>query len=273
MKLIVCDMSGIVSIKGVNNSELLDIFPKLKNFQYTFCTGKGYLGGYDTIKDYNMTLPFIVENGSVIVSKDGEVIHAENIDKENAYMLIDELFEMDYEFVAFVNLMTHKYKFLRGKKVLSDGLNKPYFFSEETIYDKEQYKELIKEYDIVRIITRGLEVKDYIHCSDKFHIVVSEQEYHSFCKPGISKKSGIMKFVEKYGFSLEDVVIIGNDSNDIDQFGLNCGLKIATGNNYTPKELLELADVFVKLEDLPKFLVEIDKEPNNMIKYKKARGN
>ncbi|MGE5456530.1 MAG: HAD-IIB family hydrolase [Ignavibacteriales bacterium] len=272
MKLIVCDMSGIVSIKGVNNSELLDVFPNLKNFQYTFCTGKGYMGGYDTIKDYDIPLPLIVENGSVLVSKDGKVIHAESIDNDSVCELIDEIFEMKYEFIAFVNLITHKYKFLRGKKDLSEELSRPYFFSEETFYDKEQYKKSIKDHDIVRIITRGLEVKDSIKSANKFHVVVSEQEYHSFCKPGKNKKSGIIKLVEKYGFNLEDVIIIGNDSNDIDMFGLDCGLKIATGNNNTPKELLELADVFVKLDELPNFLVEIDKNPNNMLKYRGSKG-
>jgi HAD superfamily hydrolase (TIGR01484 family) len=272
MKLIICDMSGIVSIKGLNNSDLLDVFPKLKNFQYTFCTGKGYMGAYDTIKDYDMELPFIVENGSLIVSKTGEVIHSENINKEDVYNLIDDLFGMEYEFIAFVNLTTHKYKFLRGKKDLSEELSKPYFFSEETFYDKEKYKELVKNHDIVRIITRGLEVKEPIKSADKFHVVVSEQEYHSFCKPGKNKRSGIINLVEKYGFNLKNVVIIGNDSNDIDMFKIDCGLKIATGNNNTPKELLELSDVFVKLDDLPNFLLEIDNNPDYMLKYKKSKG-
>lgn len=54
-------------------------------------------------------------------------------------------------------------------------------------------------------------------------------------------------------------------------FKIDCGLKIATGNNDTPKELLELSDVFVKLDDLPNFLLEIDKNLDNMIKLKKSK--
>ena len=45
-------------------------------------------------------------------------------------------------------------------------------------------------------------------------------------------------------------------------FKLDYGYKIATGENLPPKELLELADIYVKLDDLPNFLVEIDKKNN-----------
>ena len=45
-------------------------------------------------------------------------------------------------------------------------------------------------------------------------------------------------------------------------FKLDCGYKIATGENLPPKELLKLADIYIKLEDLPDFLVEIDKKNN-----------
>ena len=43
---------------------------------------------------------------------------------------------------------------------------------------------------------------------------------------------------------------------------LECGYKIATGETLPPQELLELADVYVPLSDLPDFLMKIDKDNN-----------
>lgn len=54
--------------------------------------------------------------------------------------------------------------------------------------------------------------------------------------------------------------LIGNDMNDIDMFKLDCGLKIATGSVKPPKELLDLADVYVPLDELPIFLKKVDKK-------------
>ena len=75
MKLIICDMSGIASTRGINNDKLLDTLNNLKNYNCTFCTGKGYQGGYETLKNIDLKVPFICENGSVIVDKKGKVIY------------------------------------------------------------------------------------------------------------------------------------------------------------------------------------------------------
>lgn len=68
-KLIVCDMSGIASTRGKNNDELLNALNNLKNYNCSFCTGKGYSGGYVTLKNIDLKVPFICENGSVLVKK------------------------------------------------------------------------------------------------------------------------------------------------------------------------------------------------------------
>ena len=68
-KLIICDMSGIASTRGVNNEELLNCLNSLENFDCSFCTGKGYCGGYETLKNIDMKVPFICENGSFWLRK------------------------------------------------------------------------------------------------------------------------------------------------------------------------------------------------------------
>ena len=47
--------------------------------------------------------------------------------------------------------------------------------------------------------------------------------------------------------------------DSIDMFKLNCGLKIATGTVKPPKELLDLADIYIPLNELPDFIRMIDK--------------
>lgn len=259
MKLIICDMSGIASIKGKNNENLLNVLNNLKNYNCSFCTGKGYMGGYQTIKDVNLKVPFICENGSVLVLKNGEVIYSNNMDFTKVEKLINELLNVPFEFLAYVDLKTHKYKFLRGTKKLSEDLTQPWFYSEEIYYNADEFLKNIDKNNICRITTRGMEINKKIESINDFHIVVSENEFHSICNNGINKGFGVKKLAELYNVSLNDVIVIGNDLNDIDMFKLDCAYKIATGNNETPQELLDLADVYVPLDKLPEFITKIDK--------------
>ena len=262
-KVIVCDMSGIATSRGVNNDELLNCLNSLKNFDFTFCTGKGYCGGYETLKDMNLTLPFICENGSVLVTKNGEVIYNDCMPPKKTEKLIRFIAKkLEFEFMAYVDLKTHKYKFLRGNKKLTEDLSQPWFYSEEIYEDVDDFIKNIDLNNVCRITTRGLEY-DSNNCENifrNFHVVVSENEFHSICSEDINKGFGIKKLASYCEISLDDIVIIGNDMNDIDMFELNCGLKIATGKVTPPKELLNLADIYVPLEELPKFLSKIDNE-------------
>ena len=73
--------------------------------------------------------------------------------------------------------------------------------------------------------------------------------------------------------NLDEIVIIGNDLNDIDMFKLNCGLKIATGTIKPPKELLYLADIYIPLDELPDFIRMIDKKGIKCYNLLAERGN
>ena len=75
----------------------------------------------------------------------------------------------------------------------------------------------------------------------------------------VYEEYGFVKKGKYYYLDLKDVIIIGNDMNDVDMFKLPCGYKIATGINQPPKELLDLADKYVKLDDLPNFISQIDR--------------
>jgi len=261
-RLIVCDMSGIASTKGVNNEKLLTVLNSLKNFVCSFCTGKGYNGGYETLKDVDIKVPFICENGSVLVTKSGNIVYNDCMDSLQITRLIYALYnDYKFEFLAYVDLTTHKYKFLKGKKELSEDLTQPWFYSEEIYDDVDDFLNSIDKNNVCRITTRGLEcdMKRDKKIFNDFHVVVSENEFHSICNNGTDKGFGVKKLVEFCNMNLDDVIVIGNDMNDIDMFKLDCGLKIATGNMCPPKELLDLADIYVPLEALPEFLINIDK--------------
>jgi len=259
MKLLICDMSGIASIKGKNNDKLLNVLSDLKNYNCSFCTGKGYKGGYQTLKDINIKVPFICENGSILVSKDGTVVYNDAMDCEKVEKLISDLSNTIFEFIAYVDLKTHKYKFLRGTKPLSEDLTQPWFYSDEIYYNVDEFLKNIDKNQVCRITTRGLETNETIDSLNDFHIVVSENEFHSICNKGVNKGFGVKKLAELCNVSLKDVIVIGNDLNDVDMFKLDGVYKIATGNNEPPQELLELANVYIPLDKLPEFIIEIDK--------------
>ena len=217
------------------------------------------MGGYQNIKDVNIKVPFICENGSVLVSKEGEVFFNDAIDSSKVEKLIIDLSKNAFEFLAYVDLTTHKYKFLRGTKPLTEDLTQPWFYSEEIYYNVEEFLKNIDKSKVCRITTRGLEINDTNDSLKDFHIVVSENEFHSICNNGTNKGFGVKKLAELCNVSLSDVIVIGNDLNDVDMFKLEGVYKIATGNNEPPQELLNLADIYIPLDKLPEFIVKIDK--------------
>lgn len=261
-KLIICDMSGIASTHGINNDELLNCLNTLENFNCSFCTGKGYFGGYETLKNVKMKVPFICENGSVLVDKNGKIIFNDCMKPDSVESLIRTISnKFNFEFLAYVDLKTHKYKFLKGSKKLTEDLTQPWFYSEEIYDDVNEFILNIDLNNVCRITTRGLECDfeaEYDIFSG-FHVVVSENEFHSICNSKTNKGFGVIQLVKYCNLDLGDVVIIGNDMNDIDMFKLNCGLKIATGIVQPPRELLDLADLYVPLDELPNLIRKIDK--------------
>ena len=262
-QLIICDMSGIASIRGVNNDKLLDALNTLKNLDCSFCTGKGYKGGYETIKNININVPFICENGSVLVTKSGQIVYHDRMSSIKVANLINKLANnYKFEFLACVDLNTHKYKFLRGGKKLSENLTQPWFYSEEIYDDVTKFLNNIDKDNICRITTRGLEcnIENNKQLFEGFHVTISENEFHSICNSETNKGFGVKNLAKFCGTTLKNIVIIGNDINDIDMFKLDCGLKIATGNIMPPKELLTLADIYVPLEELPEIIKKIDKD-------------
>lgn len=261
-KLIICDMSGIASTRGMNNEKLLDSLNSLTNFNCSFCTGKGYSGGYETLKNVDIKVPFICENGSVLVTKEGKIIYNDQMNPSSVDNLIRTIAKnFKFEFLAYVDLKTHKYKFLRGPKKLTEDLTQPWFYSEEIYDDIDKFIENVDLNNVCRITTRGLEcdIDSNQGIFEDFHVVISENEFHSVCNKGTNKGSGVKQLAKYCELNLEDIVIIGNDMNDIDMFKLNVGLKIATGTVKPPKELLDLSDIYIPLEKLPDFIRKIDK--------------
>ena len=262
-KLIICDMSGIITRKGFINTELLKTLENLKNFDFSFCTGKGYYGGLAVLKEINIHYPFICENGSVLVTKDGKIVYNDKMDAEESVNLIKNIVKRySFEFLAYVDLKTHKYKFLRGNKKLTEDLTQPWFYSEEIYDDVDLFLENIDINNICRITTRGLNynVKNKDKIFENFHVVVSENEFHSICNKNINKGFGVEKISNLLNIDLNKILIIGNDMNDIDMFKLNCYLKVATGYDKPPQELINLSDKYIPLNDLPTFLKKIDNE-------------
>lgn len=275
-KLIVCDMSGIASTRGVNNEELLNCLNYLENFDCSFCTGKGYCGGYETLKNIDMKVPFICENGSVLVTKNGEIIYNDRMNPNSVAKLIKTIAnKFKFEFLAYVDLKTHKYKFLKGSKKLTEDLTQPWFYSEEIYDNVDNFIENIDLNNVCRITTRGLEcdLDSEQEIFKGFHIVVSENEFHSICNSGTNKGFGIKQLAKYCKLNLDEIVIIGNDLNDIDMFKLNCGLKIATGTIKPPKELLDLADIYIPLDELPDFIRMVDKKGIKCYNLLTERGN
>lgn len=258
MKYLICDMSGILSLKGKNNEVLLDALSKMKNINYTFCTGKGFKGSLFTVKGLDFSLPIICENGGLLITKKGDIISKHVIEFNKIKELVMKLITLNYKFISCCNIETNNYIFLYNKKNMHEKLKEDIFFGEE-VYDRvDDFLYAISNLEIVRLIYRGDTICEKIFNSIKlFDVSVSEQEYYSFCLKGVNKKNGINEIISRYNISNHDIIIIGNDYNDIPMFDIDCFLRIAVGSQCS--KLNELADVNISLEDLPNYLSNVDK--------------
>lgn len=258
MKCLICDMSGIASIKGKNNQELLNVFQNFNNLNYTFCTGKGFKGSLNTIQDLDLYLPIICENGALMVSKDGQILSKHIIDFEEARKLVIQLSKLDYDFISCCNIQTNNYIFLQNNKRNKEELNQDIFFGEEMYYNIDGFLKAIENLEIVRIIYKGNIISEkIINTIKNFDISNSEKSYYSFCTKGINKKKGIEELISRYNISKDDIIIIGNDYNDICMFDIECYKKIAVSEECS--ELKQLADVNISLTELPNYLSNLDK--------------
>lgn len=249
MKTLVCDMTGVVFIDGRPNIRLLELLMNIKNVNVCFNTGKGYLGMRECLESFEFKGPMSCENGALITFLDGKTVLKHTMENKKLIDLVYDMIKQGVDSISFCNLNTYKYIFwLNNNIVLRD-----YFYAEYITHTKENFLIKMLESEVVRLIVKTSKKFDIEKYKKDFDISVSADEFYSITAKGINKKTAACEICRYLNTSLSELIVVGNDYNDIDMFSIGEAMKISIGNT-CPKELISKSDFNFKLEDFYEWL-------------------
>lgn len=253
MKNFFVDIDGVIYKNGKINKKLISLIEQEKS-KLIFCTGRGYMRSLDVVKEYlkNNSI-LIIENGSKIVDSLGNKIFFKNIsDKEK-----EVIKNIDYNQIEYIlfNPNDLKYYISYSEKKLTHVQT---YCSSYEMFCKEMYNKDITQ---ITIKFKSNEYKEnfLLLCENKNINLKLSEDYVVINAYNVSKKSAIIQYLEKEHIDNSDVIIIGNDYNDLEMFDISCLSKIAVVDEYTPKLLIKKANVITDFDNLAKTVKKIIK--------------
>lgn len=258
MKLVVFDIDGVILHNNVPVDNVARSIRKLsdRGIKYTFCTGRGYLRSLEVTKEIYPELPFIVEDGGKIIYTNGKQIVVHPIKREKILNLrpILHTYAEELIFANFCPINGYKYRFLAfDEKIINDIKCLPTYYAEALTNNPDKFISWAVEFGCAKIT---LKIKDNsnISINSNMEYSFSEKQFCCFNAEGINKGSGLLDLVSILNIPLNNIIVIGNDFNDIPMFKLDVLQKIAIMDECYPNDLTKYATQSIKLEELPNFL-------------------
>lgn len=245
------DIDGIVYKNGKINKELIKAFNISKN-KLVFCTGRGYVRAMEIIEKYVCDKDLIIiENGSKIVDNKGNKIYYKNISNLEK----DAITKLNYEEIEYIIFNSNDSKYY-------------------TAFSKEKLKYVKNNYDSFKLFCKDLYESEMTQITIKFTNsnikekifqklillginVQKSEEYIIINAGGINKGKTINYYLNQFNINREQVVIIGNDYNDISMFDLDVKNKVLVNDEYTPEELIKKADYVTNYDDISKIIAKL----------------
>lgn len=226
-KLLASDVDGTLYVNQSIHEKSIEYIKKFREDGNAFllCTGRNLGGVKHLFEEYDIEVDgFILCNGSIVLDKDFNVIHNQNIDDD----IIKSLFEE-----AKDNTLYNFY-FADGENLyIVDGYNTHPVISSADMSEKMNVIK-IKEEDFYKNTYSanlvGIDIKDEcinkannkkMDLEKKFSDKVSVYRNLSFIDvvpKNTSKGFGISKVLENYGVREENVFVIGDSWNDLSMF-------------------------------------------------------
>ncbi len=212
MKLIVTDLDGTLL---TNDKKITDYTREsLKNFynqgiEIVIATGRGYFSTKDIKNTIGIPMFMICNNGANIYDKNEKIIHSTKISKEIVKELVKdfEKFKVDYRIFYGINYYYPKYGVVDIKRseykgsVIQDINDCE---DSEKILVVESNRELFEKF-------KDYAVKKY---GDILEVVASSHDCLDFNAKGCNKKEGLVKVLEHYNISSDDIIAFGDSEND-----------------------------------------------------------
>lgn len=248
-KLIVSDFDG--TLAGSEHVTTPKVQKAVKKWissgkLFTIATGRQYLMINDECKKMGLTTPVVVRGGAEVVDpKSNEILHYEYIKKDDVSKIIkiihdSDLYlygiEVDNEIFSTFDLTVDfpKIKFRKIDEFQPRSIPK--------IHAKLKDPRYLKKADEL--------IKNLMHNLPDVHAIATHNNQFGMgwdiTSVKATKLHGIVKVMEMFDLSREEIVGVGDSYNDFPLLEA-AGLKVAMGNAH--EELKEIADIVVPSHD------------------------
>lgn len=242
-KLVVLDMDGTLlngehEVSEENRETIMGLMEQ--GVQFVLASGRPYESIVPYVKDLGLELPIISANGALVKSViNNEVYFSSSLPMQQVEEILDFADQTSFavslylenEIVTFDEEMVNLHSDLEGlkaKKINNFSGNNPII------------KILLTDHpDKVNKTISWFESK----YKNDLYITSSEPNYLEVMNINASKGIAINNLIKKMDLSAKEVVVMGNNFNDVTMFGI-AGLSVAMSNS--PQRVREVADFVTK---------------------------
>ena len=181
----------------------------------TICTGRMYSASFVYANQLEVDVPIITYNGALIKSTNGKVYYEGFLNPEVVKEIYAFCREHNYYYQSYQDDVLYYEEYTAKTKAYEESVNI------KGVCAGKDIDKIIDRLPKMLIITNGNEQSDYIAkiFNEKFanraFAAKSQLNYVEIMAPNISKASGLHRLAEKLGFTIENVMAIGDGNNDV----------------------------------------------------------
>lgn len=207
---------------------------RLRDFgvDFTLATGKNLSACRSTADALQVDLPLIISNGCLIQYRDGRVLHAEHLAREQTLEFIAICEENDRDLALYIEDMIYVKKVTRHLSILieygSPGLKEVGCWPELDGRLDKVNKCLVADRDCRQNLF-DLEVICREKMGEEVDYCQTVQEMFEIMPKGVSKMSALRRLIGTMGIEPKEVMSFGDSDNDAEMLA-GTGLGVAVAN-------------------------------------------
>lgn len=273
-KLFVSDMDGTILHNHTKIApETAEVVRKAEEagIRFAIATGRNHYNAKEILDEVGLTCPIVSSNGGRVLTEAGDVLHEVDLTLEEAREIVailhqEQYGDIFYEMYTSAGLVADRGDLIEAsmKNLKANGDDRSlqmYEFFKNRYYVNEDVK-LVEDIQAF-IDDEAGRVYKFIAFSSHLenmtalwkeidervagvYVTSSGTDNIEVMAHGADKGHGITKLAEHYGIDLKDVVVIGDNLNDVPMFEV-AGKGIAMGNSH--EELIAISDHVTERHD------------------------
>ncbi len=295
IKVVVTDMDGtLLNEKHEITERSIVAIKKLyeNNIRFMISTGRHYLSAMKTLEKYDIKCDYIVSSGAEVRNQDAKILKQIEMDASKFQDILDRI----KKFPIAVRFCSNDYDYMLGneeeikKSLLLEASS---FFDIGSLSEIEASPRFQNMLSGIKVISDLKELKlnnipiykififafdeSIIHEMDSalsdIEGIVSASSFASNLElTHINAQKGIAlrEYIEELGFSMEEVMVLGDSMNDYSMLKMDFGATVAMGN--AMEKIKEVSKYITKSNKEEGFAYAVEKMlDNNLEKLRKKK--